>query len=103
MMNSHFSGYRCIHTMQDTSRHRTMRVFEVEEEAVVGVSDGIDAWMVPISNSMGGVAVRTMLLNSKPDEGENKRARKRLVEEQTTQAPATSPDRGSRPRKTLLV
>lgn len=47
-LNSHFSGCRLLAETYDTHRSRNVKVFMLPGEfQVVGVSDGVDAWVAP--------------------------------------------------------
>lgn len=45
MINSHFAGKQQISSMEDTGRKRIIRIFYLDSEEVVGLSDGTDAWV----------------------------------------------------------
>ena len=53
-LNFHFKGRRLILETHDPHRDRPLRVFDVEEEGVVGISDGTDAWITPTTMSLCG-------------------------------------------------
>lgn len=47
-MNSHFSGCRLLARARDTSRNRDVSLHQIPGHwDVVGVSDGVDAWIAP--------------------------------------------------------
>jgi hypothetical protein len=95
MLESHFSAYPCIGTTTDPHRERPVRVFDISEPTLAGVSDSVDAWIVPMGARINGIDVRTMFLNPQQT-GVTKRARKQLI---NTEAP--SPPVTPRPRRTL--
>lgn len=48
-MQSHFAGCRLLAHARDTCRNRQVKVYALPGEFdVVGVSDGVDAWMAPV-------------------------------------------------------
>jgi hypothetical protein len=49
MMNRHFKGNEEIDSYPDRHRNRTIRIFFIGQPDVVGVSDGIDSWIAPVS------------------------------------------------------
>jgi hypothetical protein len=51
-MNSHFSGCRLLARAQDAARGRKVTIHQIPGHwDVVGVSDGVDAWMAPTAAS----------------------------------------------------
>lgn len=49
-MNSHFSGCQVIAKARDTCRERDVKIFRIPGYwDVVGVSDGTDSWIAPVS------------------------------------------------------
>jgi len=45
MMNSHFAGHALLAEMRNEPMKRDVKVYEVGEPDVVGISDGVDAWI----------------------------------------------------------
>lgn len=60
MMEAHFKGRPLVHQFQDPYRMRTVSVFEVGDTEALGVSDGVDAWMVSRSGSINGRPCATL-------------------------------------------
>jgi hypothetical protein len=54
LMSSHFRGHPVVYEFEDRYRNRSVRVFDVARDGVLGVSDGIDAWMISRETSING-------------------------------------------------
>lgn len=56
-LNGHFKSCRLLATARDTHRERDVRVYQIPGEfEIVGVCDGVDAWIAPVT---AGVYFRT--------------------------------------------
>ena len=97
MMVSHFAGFPVVHSFPDPHRGRTVNVYDVNDDQVLGVSDGVDAWMVSRSGSIDGRPCEQLKAT-----GEQRAAKKARVRVAVDDAP-TSPSEPTRRRATLLV
>lgn len=61
-MESHFAGCRLLANTTDNCRGRQVRVYALPGEfAVVGVCDGVDAWLAPVVADPFSVNVSRLL------------------------------------------
>lgn len=95
--NSHFKGRRLILSTPDLNRGRTVQVFDIGELDIVGMSDGVDAWISLSIQSINGHDLVKAL--SRADESpEHNKVTRRVF---TTQAPSPTANGGVK-RRLLL-
>lgn len=83
-LSSHFKGHPQVYEFTDANRSRVVRVFDVGDAQVLGVSDGVESWMIPRSGAIDG----KLCANMKPTDGvmprevhPKKIARARLIDD----------------------
>lgn len=85
-MNSGFAGCRLLAYTRDECRHRDVRLYQVPGyEDVVGVADGTDSWIAPVSANIMSVNVR------------------RLLDDLQAGIPLPKPEPLAAPRRTLVL
>ena len=47
---SHFKACPLLLEYRDHGRQRQVRVFNIDDDTLVGVSDGVESWIAPVAN-----------------------------------------------------
>lgn len=95
---NHFSGCQHLASTHDQNRNRNVKIYRVPGIAdFVGITDGTDCWMAPVSHSLFRVDIKRLLddmqaghkrllpIVSYPDQAPLKKARRQLDLETGTQ------------------
>ena len=92
LMSSHFNGCPFLCSAPDLGRNRTMRFYALpDEQSLVGMSDGTDAFIVPVVCRSWSFDIRTALKDivegRKPQLPEEAPVRRKLLAAAIEEAP----------------
>lgn len=76
-----FEGKSQIAQMEDPHRGRTMRAFYIGSDTLVGINDGIDAWILQIGSGCHAMQLEKRMAEFKAGTLPAVRSRRRVVED----------------------